>query len=370
MAYIDLHNKAFDDGTLCKLEIFEAYVKEWIPTFVMQNSGKICIIDLFAGPGYDKNSIQGSPIRVLHQINLQAGNIFQKDVELCVWFNEYKTDKYENLIKSCQIYIDTHDDLTRMYKCGKLKLKYTNSGIDDIYGNVIKCTNAFPSLVLLDQNGVKFVSDKYFIPLVKSPTTDFLFYIASSYIRRFANSDEFKRNLSFDLTHSREGSARDIHRWVVKQMQTRVPKDSKVRLYPFSIKKGANTYGIIFGASHPRAVDKFLHVAWEKNSINGEANYDIDSDNQKRLPDLFGYKPLTKIEMFEQNIEAAILSGTIRDNRDAYNYTLEHGHINQHCDRILRQLKKDNKIAYDCKSPKCNYDQVYKKHSILKYQVL
>lgn len=31
----DLHEKPFDEGTLKKLDIFEAYTKQWLPTFIM-----------------------------------------------------------------------------------------------------------------------------------------------------------------------------------------------------------------------------------------------------------------------------------------------------------------------------------------------
>ena len=69
MAIIDLHTKPFDEQTLTKLELFEDYAKEWIPTFVMSSHHIICVFDFFAGPGYDKNHVAGSPIRILrHRI--------------------------------------------------------------------------------------------------------------------------------------------------------------------------------------------------------------------------------------------------------------------------------------------------------------
>lgn len=370
MAYLDLHRKAFDDGTLCKLEIFEAYIKAWLPTFVMQNAGTICIFDLFAGPGYDKSGIEGSPIRILRQVLSQAGNIFQKNIKVCIWLNEFKKDKYENLKSSCDEFLSSQNDLTRMSQNKKLSVRYTNSSIQDIFPEIVKCINKYPSLVLLDQNGVKFISDEYFLPLVKAHTTDFLFYVASSFIRRFATQEVFKNNLSFDLSNSKDGLPTDIHRWVVKQMQSRIPIDSKSRLYPFSIKKGTNIYGIIFGASHPFAVDKFLSIAWKQNSINGEANFDIDSDLQKNQIDLFKGKIPNKIERFKIALQENIVKGIIKDNADAYQYTIEHGHISTHAIEAIKELKKLRKIDYIDRSPKCTYEQVYRNKAIVRYTVL
>ena len=370
MAYLDLHRKAFDDGTLCKLEIFEAYIEAWLPSYIMQNAGPICIFDLFAGPGYDKDGIEGSPIRIIKQVEAHAGNIFQKDVRICVWLNEYKQDKYENLKSAIDNYIQSKAELKRLYDYKKLNVKFTNESIDVLFPEIITIINKYPSLVLLDQNGVKFISDDYFLPLVKAKKTDFLFYVASSFIRRFASQKEFKRNLSFDLSQSKEGFPTDIHRWVVKQMQNRIPSDSKARLYPFSIKKGANIYGIIFGSNHPFAVDKFLGIVWSQNSINGEANFDIDSDLQKSQMDLFSGKQLNKIEKFKLGLEEAIVSGKIKDNKDAYLYTIEHGHISKHANEIIQQLKKGRKIEFEGRSPKCNYVQVFRNKAIIKYRVL
>jgi len=40
-------------------------------------------------------------------------------------------------------------------------------------------------------------------------------------------------------------------------------------------KKGVNIHGIICGASHIRAVDRFLTIACERKKDNGQANFDI-----------------------------------------------------------------------------------------------
>lgn len=86
MAYKDLHSEPFDEGTIAKLEIFEDYAQAWIPTFVMQGIPEIYIFDFFAGTGYDKNGVEGSPIRILKKIKEQRGNLFQKKVKIKLFF--------------------------------------------------------------------------------------------------------------------------------------------------------------------------------------------------------------------------------------------------------------------------------------------
>ena len=79
MPTIDLHEKPFTEETITKLTIFEDYAKAWIPTFIMTPwCFDMNIFDFFAGTGYDKNGVAGSPIRILMQISEQVGNIFKK----------------------------------------------------------------------------------------------------------------------------------------------------------------------------------------------------------------------------------------------------------------------------------------------------
>lgn len=367
---MDLHRKPFDDGTQCKLEIFESYTEAWLPTFIMQDSGPICIFDLFAGPGYDQNGVEGSPIRLLRQVLKQAGNIFQKNVNVCIWLNEYMTSKYEALEQACNTYIEDHEELSRLKKYKKLSVKITNCGIPKVFPQIIGHIQKYPSLVFFDQNGVKWCGDEYMAPLVKSSATDVLVYFASSYVKRFACRDEFQKNISFDLSEARTVKLYDIHRWVVKQLQNRIPSDCDFRLCPFTIKKEKNIYGIIFGASHTRAVDKFLNLAWSMNNVNGEANFDIDADEGKGQLNIFQEKKLTKIEQFQQALVEAILSKKIQNNKEAYDFAIEHGHISKHADDVIRRLKKEKKITYDTRTPKCNYIQVYKNKSVVIYRVL
>ena len=94
MAVIDLHSKEFDEATITKLELFEDYAKEWIPTFVMSNCTNLWIFDYFAGPGYGKNNVEGSPIRILRQVAAQIGNIFRRQTKINICFNEYDEGKH------------------------------------------------------------------------------------------------------------------------------------------------------------------------------------------------------------------------------------------------------------------------------------
>lgn len=360
----NLHAQPFTEETLAKLRIFENYTQEWIPTFVMSGYEKICIFDFFAGTGYDKAGVPGSPIRILELVAKNKDIIFNKNTNVCVYFNEFAAEKYDCLKQACESYIEKTPALVNLKNAKKLEITYYNRDFAELFHELLPTIKSEASLVFLDQNGVKFIEDKYFIPLTNTQKTDFLYFIASSYANRFKETDEFKKYLpDFKPTPDENGSFNDIHNELVAYLRQRIPLLSGVKLYPFSIKKGRNIYGIVFGSSHPRGVEKFLRTAWKENPENGEANFDIHNDELGTI-DLFEGRKLSKIELFQSEFEKAVLDGRIRNNQQAFDFTLDKGHIPQHAADVMKRLKKENRVSYPGISPKISYDFCHKKNSI------
>lgn len=369
MGHIDLHLKPFDSRTLKKLEFFEDYTKSWLPTFVMIGAKDIHIFDLFAGPGYDLNNIPGSPIRILSTVLDQIGNIFQKKTKITLHLNEYeprkrKQEKFELLKRNCNLFLDHNP---RLKHC--IEIKFYNKDADILFAELIPEMKKYPSLLFLDQNGVRFVSEEYINVLKHIRTLDFLFFVSSSYLKRFGTTKEFQKIISFTDSELRNIEWNNIHRVVVSKLESVIGNETKLRLYPFSIKKGGNIYGLIFGASHPLALDKFLRIAWKKNESNGEADFDIDNDENKYQPDLFLGKRLTKIEKFEADLTEKILKREIVNNKEALDFTYETGNYYKNADKLVRNLKRMGKINYDGNTPGLNYYNVYKKKRLIEYKL-
>lgn len=366
MARKDLHSEPFDETTISKLEIFEDYAQAWIPTFVMQGRPQIHIFDFFAGTGYDKVGVKGSPIRILDKIHGQIGNVFKKKTKIIVHLNEYepnksKQEKFESLKESCENYLEENDAVRRA-----ISIKYYNEDCETLFPKLLPIIKDFPSLVYLDQNGIKFLSDKYFLELEKCKETDFLYFVSSSYFWRFGDQESFKIHLKLDVEEAKKDPYKFIHESILKQLRNKLPNNTKLKLYPFTLKKVANIHGIIFGASHPRAVDKFLTIAWKRNSLNGQANFDINEDQRPNQMSLFGQEK-SKIEIFQDKVKENILSHQICDNHELFDFTLDNGHIGRHSAEVLRKMKKDKEIDYNGKSPLVTYDNVYKKKNYIKY---
>lgn len=361
---MDLHKKPFDSGTIAKLEIFEDYAEAWLPTFVMVGVPRLAIFDFFAGQGYDTVGIPGSAIRILEKIKGQIANIQLKGTKIDLYLNEFDNKKYKLLQAACDEFSNSDPEVAKA-----VTIHYSQEDFEVVFARLLLRIGTVPSLVFLDQNGIKAIAQKYFQELEKKPQTDFLYFASSSYFWRFGESEEFRAHMDFDLSEAKNDPYRFIHRHVLDQIRRGLPKGTKLMLYPFSIKKGANIHGIIFGATHPLAVDKFLRIVWKKNDTNGEANFDIDEDISKAQPDLWGQKKLTKLEAFEKLLREKVSNGEISNNSDALRFAYSEGHLGSHADAILRKMRKDGLVSYDGSSPLITYENVVKLKRIVSYTV-
>lgn len=141
-------------------------------------------------------------------------------------------------------------------------------------------------------------------------------------------------------------------------------------MFPFTIKKNAGVYGIIFGASHIRAADKFLRMAWQINEVNGSANFDIDDDGKKDQLELWGPQPIKKIDAFKKAIHGKIMDGEIHNNKEAFDFAIDKGHIGTHAKEEIAEMKRKKLITYDCTSPKVNYEAAYQRNEIVEYKIV
>lgn len=370
MPYKDLHSDSFDETTITKLEIFEDYAEAWLPTFVMQKGIlEIHIFDFFAGPGYDKSGVPGSPIRLLTKITSFLGLFLHTQTEIVLHFNEFEPNrvtqnKFNLLKQNCDEYLILNKKLKHF-----VTIEYYNENAETLFFKLLPKIKKYPSLVYLDQNGVKFISKQFISELEKLTMVDFIYFVSSSYFWRLGSTDEFRKVLQFDMDELKKDKYQNIHRKVIAEIKKYVSPKSNLKLFPFSLKKGTNVYGIIFGAKHFLAVDKFLDVAWKRNATNGEADFDIDEDSNKQQFDLFLGHRMTKIEKFKSELKALVLKGSLVNNVEVLIYTYEAGHIPLHSREVIKELKTAGQISYEGKTSGINYDNVFKKKNIINYKL-
>ena len=336
----DFHNKPFDDETILKLEIFRGYTREWLPVFLSKrNFLSMNIFDFFAGPGKDSNGTEGSPLIIIDELKKYLEDPalpVATDVAIKVLFNDSDQDKVALLRKE----ISREDTFT---------VEITNLSFEESFAaqrDVLKSPSAV-KLVILDQSGVKQITQDVFRQLVNLPSIDFMFFISSSILKRFITVEEIRQYFP-DMSPEEINNipATDIHRFVCSYYHKLVPSGKEFYLAPFSIKKCANIYGIIFGSGKLLGLEKFLKVCWNKDSISGEANYDIDDDIVRKGKTLFKDLDIShKMGLFKKRLFDFLQD--FRSNNELYKFTLESGCLPTHTGEILRELRENERLEAD-----------------------
>jgi hypothetical protein len=203
----------------------------------------------------------------------------------------------------------------------------------------------YPRLMFLDQYGIKEIGNSVFKKLISFKRTDFIFFISSSFIRRFNEMEEFKTYINIKKEKFDESKPFHSHKVVFEYYKSLI--NTEYTLAPFSIKKQKNIYGLIFGSNHSLGLEKFLKVAWKINPHTGDANFNIDEEDiiDGQVSMFEEDNKIKKIALYEKELTELIVRGQIKTIYDCYLFTLSYGCLPKHCNELIKFLVKSNKIA-------------------------
>lgn len=333
----NLHLKPFDESTQEKLGLFRDYIREWLPVFIRDRYGDaIQVFDFFAGPGKDVEGNPGSPLITCDEIRTALnGAKEEKSPQIRVFFNECDDSKYRELSKFIE---------EKREEMPSVSFEASNHDFPTAFEKWLpKMKGRFANLLFLDQSGVKQITENVFKTISGLPRTDFIFFISSAIINRFKGQQGILDSLPVTEEDCLLMNGTNVHRVVTDAYRRWLPQDTDYFLGPFSIQKGPNVYGLVFGSGHPLGIDKFLKLAWKRG---GEANFDIDRDGiDPSQPSLFSeYDKPSKIKSFEKELASALLAQRLKTNKDIYLFTLKNGVLASHAKDALKQMVKGKKL--------------------------
>lgn len=337
----NFHSKSFDKATLLKLEIFRAYLKEWLPVFLANSNARkyINIYDFFAGPGYDANDNPGSPIIIIEEVIRYLDTMaISPNIKLRLFFNDVNAGSIATL----------KNNLAEYLKDQRYIVSFQHLDFFDAFASelpMIKCAES-ANLVILDQFGYRFINSSVFPQLVSCPTTDIIFFISSSNIKRFADEDATQLYFPINKERLETVPMNDIHRFICTEIfQSWIPNGVEYHLTPFSIKKdkSGNIYGLIFGSGNLYGLEKFFRVCWDKDKVTGEANFNIDQDSLRDGQfSLFEEDNVIKKQDRFQHDVINFIRTKRSTNIDLYSFCIKSGFLPRHLNNILRELQKSN----------------------------
>jgi three-Cys-motif partner protein len=340
----DIFNEPFDDGTLAKLAIYEGYLNEWLPVFLAKQIPiwqNVQVFDFCAGRGQDVNGVPGSPLITLNSLNKWTGNIVNKGLKVRVVLNEPEQRYFTHLTKVVETVVKP-----KVYGTDVFSESFETLFVKEYNG-----MKGSANLIFIDQNGVKMLTKDVFAAIIGLKQTDFLFFISSSFFKRFGDSKEFQQYVKIDFSKITEKDYYHIHNEIFEYYKQLIPKHREYYLAPFSIKKGSNIYGLVYGTNHTLGIEKFLSVCWKMDEQRGTANFDIDRENiSKEAPSLFPqFNVPTKIQLFEKDIENKLINKEIATNKSLYLYGLANGFLPKQVNKVLKELKAKKVIDYKFK---------------------
>lgn len=341
------HDEPFDEGTLTKLELFERYAEAWLPVFVARHEiiwPEVNIFDFFAGAGTDSEGVEGSPLRLLRVLEGQRSYLTRPGLRVSL----HLSDAHDGKIKQLKQTLAER-------KAGDLPVRLDvqrgdfASRFAAVKWEIAKRSSA--NLLIIDQFGVKEVPDDIFTQILGLETVDVLFFVSSNTFRRFAHVPEVARLLL--PTYQRPTDYYRAHLAVAEAYRELVPAGKEYYVASFSIKKGSNVYGVIFGSGHRLGMDKFLEVAWDQNKVSGDANFDVYREGiEPDAPALWAEMDVpTKVKVFEEELQRAILDGTCRDELKMIEICHRHGVLRRHATPVIQKLIKAKLVKCDFQVP-------------------
>lgn len=351
----DINSSPFDEGTKIKLDIFRRCFREWYPVFVHDlYTTHLFVFDMFAGSGMDPEGHPGSPLILLdeakgamcqHCKSLKSNSNGKK---VFFVFNEYLKPKFEALKNNVS---DFQDQCMVSNNCSECPIKkgirvrnedFKDLLADDKIDKVLK-NNEYGKFVLIDQYGIKQVTEEVFSKLISFPKTDFIFFISSSTINRFKEFPAIQQYFDVKKINFDDAQPKECHRLIKEYFEDLIPCGKDYYLHSFTIKKGSNYYGLIFGTSHSLGMEKFLKVCWEEDRLSGDSNCNIDNDYEEGS--LFYNESETQKKVtIKQEMTDSILNGNIKDNISGLKYALRRGCQPSLFVEVISSLKKRGKI--------------------------
>ncbi len=341
------HDTPFDDATLSKLKLFQGYIREWLPVFLTKYTGyrrnraAVNVFDFFSGPGHDIAGNPGSPIIIVEELKQfcdERGAVKADDVRVRLVFNDVRQDHVEKLRAA-----------VAKIACPKgcCSIEYSSlpfqEALQQHLPHIQRPDTA--NLVIMDQRGVKEVTPEVVRQLADCGATDIIFFISSSFIRRFIDTPELGGKFDSEAEEIKTVEYNAVHRYVCGYYREKLT-DQEYYLTPFSIKKGRNIYGVIFGSGSLYGLEKFLKVCWKEDAVTGEANYKIDgyfawAGHRSLFPQ---HNAIRKVDIFDRDLRQFIMD-TSPDNREVYKFCLTHGFLPKSAKESLRTLQDKGELA-------------------------
>ena len=351
----DINKSKFTQETQTKLEIFSECFREWFPVFLHNPyMNQIHVYDFFAGSGTDSDGEPGSPLLLLSEARGEncsfCSTLRGKNKPVVFHFNEKMKEKAVALCEAVARHIKNCEKnclSTCTFSCpDPTQVAFKDAFHDSSFKAILNNPN-YAKFVLLDQYGFSQVDVEIFSRLILAPATDFIFFISSSYIKRFKDHPSTKQYFDTTKITFDESRPQDCHRQIADYFQSLVSSRKEYYLHSFTIQKGGNYLGLIFGSNHTLGMEKFLKVCWGKDPNSGESNCNIDGDWENGT--LFRQQGKSnKRESVKKELRENILRKEITTSVNGLKHSLQKRCLPSLFIEVIKEMEKAGEVSLSC----------------------
>ena len=291
----------------------------------------------------------GTALNIMNEISVHCNDIVKKGKKVFLILND--KDEAHMLEKNAQVFLEDcrskclDECIIKENVNFVVRSRDFHEYFNELYPR-LKSKAKAAKLIFLDP--YNFVIDKKLLDkLTDLPSADFLCFMPSSFLLRFPDEAIFKKYIDANKIDFKSLKPAHCHRAVADYFQSLIETDKEYFIGCFSIKKGSNYYGVLFGSNHTLGAEKFQRVCWKKDDVTGEADYNIDRElvYNKAQGILFDeIKIPQKIRLFERQLRNKIETKKIKYDIDAYKFALKKRCLVKHASDVLKKLMNEGKI--------------------------
>jgi three-Cys-motif partner protein len=349
-----MHDNEFAEETKDKLRIINDYVHSALPVFFNSSQfDSLLIADLFAGPGKDMVGNPGTPVLFLKTLFTYTNLIRQNGKPIRLLLNDKDSKNFSSLQN---VKIEWDKAIAKVDIPLTIEIENKDAGV--LFPTVIAQmrSQGTASILCLDQYGVSFVTQDRFRTLIGTGRSDVLFFIASSYIKRFA--DDFAPIFGIPPDEAKSCDVTRVHDVICDTLASMIPDSLETFVAGFSIHKPPNHYGLVFLTHNMLGLDKFTDVCWKADPDGGSSNTGrMNLENLKAGP-LFAEDDTRtdKQRRFSEDLKKYVVNASQLTELDIVLFTYKRGMRGKHAKMALKSFESTWKcpmtLSFNCHTVK------------------
>lgn len=322
--------------TEAKLKFYIYYLERYLPVlFKSQFVEKINIYDMFCGQALYDDGKEGGAVRAFNKLKEVQENNPNSNTEITLTLNDLSKKRIKKINDWLELQTETFTTIPYNEDATVLIRKL----IDGINNKQNKKTR---NLVFIDPYGYKEIDKNLIEELLRNERTEVIVFLPINQMTRFkdkAVGDDVEKDF-LPLKRFIEQFGIDVDTVnddieLIKKIEQSLSFREKYFSTSYHIKnQQGKYYALFFMTSHIYGLEKILEVKWR---LDDQQGIGFNDTNQTDM-----FLETQKIDELKERLKLYLKEG--KNNNEIYEWTLKHGFMPKHTNKILREMQTNNRL--------------------------